>query len=308
MKRLSLGIAVAAALGFVAGPVSAADLPVKAPPVVMPALYNWSGVYIGVEGGAVMGQNTDWQWLNASINPLPGSPGPFLCEIASGPSRCVNVGHPLHGGFVGGEIGLNWQAPGSRWVFGIEADGNWSELEEALTCPSNFNNLVCGSKVTDFETVRGRIGYAFGPRGDFLAYVTGGWATATVDAFQATLFPIPAAPGSFPRFDDRQRHNGFTVGGGFEYGITSWLSLKAEALYVWLEGKNHCFSGAGPLAPTTLNGGCAAITETAFPPTNLGTLVEIFPAHVKEDFVLFRMGLNARFWWGKAPTPVVARY
>jgi hypothetical protein len=40
MKRLSLGIAVTAALGFVAAPVSAA------PPVVL-ALYNWSGSYVG---------------------------------------------------------------------------------------------------------------------------------------------------------------------------------------------------------------------------------------------------------------------
>jgi len=36
MKKLSLGIAVAA-LGFVAGPVSAADMPVKAPPIAIPA-------------------------------------------------------------------------------------------------------------------------------------------------------------------------------------------------------------------------------------------------------------------------------
>src|SRR5712691_8565497 len=123
MKRLSLGIAVAAALGFVAGPVSAADLP-KAPPVVMPTLYNWSGVCIGVEAG------------------------------------------------------FNWQVPGSRWVFGIEGDGQWAELEGALTCAAPaLTSLTCGTKIRDFETVRARIGYAFGPRGDFLAYVTGGWAT-----------------------------------------------------------------------------------------------------------------------------------
>jgi hypothetical protein len=42
MKNLSLGLAVTAAFGFIAGPVSAADIPMKAPsPPVMPALYNW---------------------------------------------------------------------------------------------------------------------------------------------------------------------------------------------------------------------------------------------------------------------------
>src|SRR6266566_1394331 len=47
MKRLSLGIAVTAALGFVAGSVSADDVPVKTAPAVVPALYNWSGSYVG---------------------------------------------------------------------------------------------------------------------------------------------------------------------------------------------------------------------------------------------------------------------
>jgi hypothetical protein len=47
MKRLSLGIAVTAALGFVAAPVSAADMPDKTAPPVVLALYNWSGSYVG---------------------------------------------------------------------------------------------------------------------------------------------------------------------------------------------------------------------------------------------------------------------
>jgi hypothetical protein len=38
----------------------AADMPVKAPPPVAPAFYNWSGLYIGPEGGAIMGQSNHW--------------------------------------------------------------------------------------------------------------------------------------------------------------------------------------------------------------------------------------------------------
>ena len=60
MKSLSPGVAVAVALGFVAAPANAADLSVKAPPpLAIPAIYNWSALYIGVEGGAIMGQNSD---------------------------------------------------------------------------------------------------------------------------------------------------------------------------------------------------------------------------------------------------------
>ena len=52
MKTLSLGIAVTAALGFVASPVSAVDTRVKAAPSVLPALYNW-GYYAGTPVQAV---------------------------------------------------------------------------------------------------------------------------------------------------------------------------------------------------------------------------------------------------------------
>jgi hypothetical protein len=46
MKRLLRGIAVTAALGFLAGPVSAADMSDKTAPLVVLALYNWSGSYV----------------------------------------------------------------------------------------------------------------------------------------------------------------------------------------------------------------------------------------------------------------------
>lgn len=270
MKRLSLAVAVALGLG--SGPVSAADMPVKAAPPVAPALYNWSGVYIGVEGGAVMGQRTEWEFLFIPDSPFCGTRFPQVC---------ADVGHPLHGGFVGGEAGFNWQS--GRWVFGIEGDGNWAELEEALTCAPYVLNVSCGSKIRDFETVRARLGYGFGPTGSFLVFVTGGWATANVDVIEASLFP------PFGVSTDRERHNGFVVGGGAEYGITPWLSLKGEVLYVWLEGRDHCF------------GNCAKAT---------GDDVIIAPAHVKMDFIAARMGLNWLFNWGKGkgPAPVVASY
>jgi outer membrane immunogenic protein len=325
MKKLLVAGALASMA--MAAPAVAAEIPLKAlPPVAAPALYNWSGLYIGIEGGAIAGQNSDWRFLNVNtteifapprIQPLPTGlcfplPGQ-LVPLGSAPGDCANVGHPMHGGFVGGEIGFNWQAPGSRWVVGIEADGNWAQLEEALTCAQHFavdfgGFDVCGSKIRDFETVRARIGYAWGPRGDFLTFVTGGWATASQSAFETTLFPVVVSGlATFPRAEQWRRVNGFTVGGGFEYGITSWLTLKAEALYVWLEGKDYCaMTGAGPLFTGTLPGGCTNVTAVVVAPGPNVFLVA--PAHVHDDFVLFRMGLNAKFWWGKTPTPVVAKY
>lgn len=266
MKKFLIATAALASVALV-GPANAADLPVKAPPMVMPALYNWTGLYVGIEGGGVMGQNSDWFF------DIPG--------CAPGIGICSNVGHPLHGGFVGGEAGFDWQAPGSRWVFGIEGDGQWAELEEALTCPPGLTVFTCGSRVRDFETVRARIGYAFGPRGDFLVFVTGGWATASQSAFVKLLTP----PFDFPGDEQFLRHNGFAVGGGAEYGITPWLSLKGEVIYVSLEGKTHCLVG-------------------------LDSCDGDLSIRVKDDFVLARMALDWRFNWGKGkgPGPVVARY
>ena len=127
MKSLSPGVAVAVALGFVAAPANAADLPVKAPPpLAIPAMYNWSGLYIGVERGAIMGQNSDWHFLNISQEPIAPSQPPDVIPLCStNPGECVNVGHPLHGGFVGGEIGFNWQVPGAAgfWALRPTATG-----------------------------------------------------------------------------------------------------------------------------------------------------------------------------------------
>ncbi len=244
--------------------------------MIMPALYNWSGFYLGPQGGAVMGQRTEVFDL---VDPTH-----------------TDFGHPVHGGFVGGEAGFNWQVPGTRWVIGIEGDGQWSEIEEALehfgvrasSCMST--ERACGSKIRDFESVRARIGYAFGPRGDFLAYVTGGWVTAS-QAF--LLARTNTTSPAFFTWEEWKRVNGFAVGGGAEYGITPWLSLKAEAIFVQFERATYC--------------GLSPSCEPFFP---VGAGFTVDPTSIKTNFILARMGLNWRFNWGKGkgPAPVVASY
>ena len=264
MKKFLIATAALASVALV-GPANAADLPVKAPPILMPALYNWSGLYIGVEGGGVMGQRTRWNMSESSTDEF---------------EPAIDVGHPLHGGFVGGEAGINWQVPGSRWVVGIEGDGNWAELEESLTCEvPEATGFACGSRISSFWTARGRIGYAFGPRGDFLAYVTAGgvWArqSARIDTLTVPLFTV---------FEQSRDTVGWTAGIGAEYGITPWLSVKGEVLYVDLAARDYPGSGCAPF------GECDEA------------------ARIQHNFVMARMGLNWRFWWGKEPVAVVARY
>jgi outer membrane immunogenic protein len=131
---------------------SAADLSLaplyKAPPSQIAQVYNWTGFYVGANGGGGWGHSF-WD--------------------ANG------TGMHLSGGQVGGTAGYNWQV-GST-VLGVEGDLDWSSLKGSATtagCPSG-----CTTSDSWLSTVRGRVGYAFG---SVLPYVTGGLAVGDIRA------------------------------------------------------------------------------------------------------------------------------
>ena len=142
----SLGLALAA----FASVASAADLsrrypPPPAAPIYAP-VYNWTGFYIGVNGGGAFGHSN---WDSAG-------------------------GFNLTGGLLGGTIGYNWQ-PGSL-VLGIESDLDWSGISGSTT---NLCPLGCKTANSWLGTVRGRVGYAFDR---IMPYVTGGLAFGNIKA------------------------------------------------------------------------------------------------------------------------------
>ena len=154
MRRSAL---IAAALlsiaGFV-GPASAADLAArpytKAPPA--PAgFYNWTGFYIGANGG--------YGWGSASSYAIPGG---------------IPTSHDPSGGLAGGQIGYNWQT--GPWVYGLEADGDWANIRGSALCPVPVAS--CASDTRALASFRGRLGWATGP---VLLYGTGGFGTPTPD-------------------------------------------------------------------------------------------------------------------------------
>ena len=110
MKKVLLVTASLIALGA-AAPAVAADLAArpytKAPPMIA-AVYDWSGFYIGANGGWGSSRNC-WDFL-----PLVGGVAAEGC-------------HDATGGTVGGQIGYRWQA--GTWVFGVEAQGNWADFK-----------------------------------------------------------------------------------------------------------------------------------------------------------------------------------
>src|SRR5438309_3946885 len=113
-------IATAAFAVMVAIPTaSAADLAArpytKAPPAMV-EVWNWTGFYIGGNAGYSWGRgSTDVSYFNT----LTGVP------IVPPAGSILGAGYDMNGAIAGGQIGYNWQS--SNWVFGLEADAQWSD-------------------------------------------------------------------------------------------------------------------------------------------------------------------------------------
>ena len=91
-------------------PVSAADLPpgpLPRTPVAAPVpYYNWTGFYVGVNGGGAWGSQDPWNIVT---------------------NRFDHFSTNISGGVVGGTIGAQIQA--SHVVMGLEADLDWLTSE-----------------------------------------------------------------------------------------------------------------------------------------------------------------------------------
>ncbi len=172
MRRL----VVAGALAFAAaGQAFAADLPqpMPPPPPQAPAayvptvapVYNWGGIYYGVNGGYGFGSST--------------------ISVTSG----ATTGNFTTSGFVvGPTLGANFQT--DAFVFGIEGDfdGSWIDGTSTMCVP-----VSCETKNTWLATARARIGYA---ADRVLFYGTAGGAFGSIQAnASGTAFQKTTEPG-----------------------------------------------------------------------------------------------------------------
>ncbi len=142
MKKFLLGTVGLVALGL-AAPASAADLAARpyraAPPPMLAAVYDWSGFYIGANGGWGSSRKC-WDAVTAA--------GVF--SFAEG---C----HDATGGTAGGQIGYRWQA--GTWVFGLEGQGNWADFRGSnvsLAFPGFVNTYGLEQRPALREGRRGR--------------------------------------------------------------------------------------------------------------------------------------------------------
>jgi outer membrane immunogenic protein len=164
-------------------------MPLKASPAY--AAYNWTGLYMGLNIGGAFGR------FNGSSDNLTGVTG-------------------------GGQIGYNWQASGSPWVFGLEADISGSSQSRAETILS----VTANEALSYFGTARGRLGYAFDRS---MIYATGGLAYQNL---QVDVIGPGFATSS------NSTNVGYAVGGGAEWALWDRWTAKAEYLYLNTDGSS----------------------------------------------------------------------
>ncbi|MGA7804229.1 outer membrane protein [Bradyrhizobium sp.] len=210
MRKFSIAV-----LGFMtvaAAPARAADLPAKVyskAPAMPAAVYDWNGFYIGFNAGGGSGPNC---WTNSFAGGAPTVP-----SVSEG---CADT----TGALLGGEIGYRWQA--SNWVLGVEALGDWANLEGStaslfLAAPQVTNQ----GKINGLGLLTGQVGYAWD---NVLWFVKGG-AAATSNKYSG----IDTASGTVLDQASETRWGG-TVGTGLEVGFAPNWSVGAEFDYLFM--------------------------------------------------------------------------
>jgi outer membrane autotransporter protein len=233
----------------------------KAPPAPVMVPHQWAGGYVGGFAGASWGEN-NWNMISGPNDGVVPAVNPPSANVLSGAASPKNAGV-----LVGGQIGYNFRA--GDWIFGPEADLAWTNQKGSAACPTSLNRQsgdvmsyinfigftpINGYPVSFFQcnndqsspiaTLTGRIGHTFGDRVMVYAKAGGAW---THDDYSITFNSPPAVPFPPAHFlvrtasDDRF---GWTVGTGFEFGITQRWSTRVEYDYLNFGSKTLVFADA----------------------------------------------------------------
>jgi outer membrane immunogenic protein len=171
--------------------------------------YDWTGVYVGANGGAAWGRQDP---LNLVTNLSPG----------------VNIDYS--GGMLGGTGGAQIQI--AHVVLGFEGDLDWSGvsgqgrisstlLAQPFTANANLDMRSIG-------TGRARFGYA---QNNWLFYGTGGVGILGARTELSSVTGVSCGPQEILKCSGPKWRIGGTAGAGVEHGIRPNLSVKLEDLF-----------------------------------------------------------------------------
>jgi outer membrane immunogenic protein len=227
MKKTLLLLAIFSAA---IGSAHAADMPLKAAPIVAP--FTWTGVYLGINAGYGNSKSDGNEYCTTPAGIVSGTGcwNPSAAAVTSS------------GAFVGGQLGANYQV--GLFVFGIESDiqvahiNGSSTLADPCCIPaftSAIGTLTRAQNLDWFGTVRGRLGLAIWDR--TLVYGTGGVMYGEEVVNTSLAFPLVGYQQT-----SSATHTGWVAGGGIEYAFTNRLSAKVEGLFYDLGSENLAFT------------------------------------------------------------------
>jgi outer membrane immunogenic protein len=214
MKHPGLAGALITALAATSLAAQAADLPARTtyspPPAAVP-VYNWTGIYLGINGGYGWGRQDPLSLITSQYD---------------------KVNTDIGGGMAGGTFGAQIQS--GHVVLGVEGDYDWANIKGTTTvvptilgAPAPFTaNLA--TEIKSVSTVRVRVGYA---AQNWLMYGTGGVAVVRGET-TASLAGITCGTVGNLRCSGDTTRVGIAAGGGIEYGFTQNWSAKLE--YLWI--------------------------------------------------------------------------
>lgn len=163
---------------------------------------SWTGLYIGLNAGYGGGYDS------YRLSPLDG---------AENPSGTLTV--HSSGAIGGAQVGYTQWLGGA--VIGVEADFDGSTISGGAHGYADQASVISGgSRFNYIGTVRGRLGYAFGP---VLVYGTGGFAYAGTTS-NLTINDYVSASAS-------RMHMGYAFGGGVEFALAENVTLRTEFIH-----------------------------------------------------------------------------
>jgi outer membrane immunogenic protein len=166
-------------------------------------VFNWSGFYIGANGGEL------WNQTNGFYVTSPG----FLYHSARNGVGTAG----LHGGVQG-----QW----GNIVAGIEGGFNAALSNTFGSTPGGGAGAPCGQtavrlcqgRINDLLTVGGRLGFAWDR---FLVYGSGGYANGAIEINTTN-------PGGSNFDNDTQHQSGWYGGAGIEYAVWNNLTIGID--------------------------------------------------------------------------------
>lgn len=205
---------------------------------------SWSGFYGGAHIGYGWGERNgeiagEFEKIFDVVPDLGVNPGQRARDGEVEEEYTSRLEGILGGFHVGGNLQLN------SFVFGFEGDYDWSGVDtsksfdpeiglNAATAAAIANGTAriegdpkinYSAGLDDVASIRGRVGFA---TEKYLIYATAGWAAAEAKISVSSQ----AAPG-FPSgsFSTSDTLDGYVIGGGVEYRLSRYISLRAEALH-----------------------------------------------------------------------------